>query len=122
MMFLDITGEHTKTFDIRREVADSLYTKMSGIVAHDLALRIYRSEGAIELNEEEAALLTEFSRQCSGAFADSWEAATKEEYITQEEFDASVNIGDEITIDDGKTMRCIAIENGVPQWTMVENA
>lgn len=141
-MFLDITGERTKLFDIRREVADSIYTEMSGIVAHDLALRIYRSEGEIELNEEEINLLTEFSKRCSGAFADSWEAATKEEYaegkiarldedepddvdaeyITQEEFNASFNIGDEITTDDGEKMRCIAIENGVPQWTMVENA
>ncbi len=40
------------------------------------------------------------------------------EYMTQEELDASIEIGDEITVD-GKTMRCVAIENGVPQWTFV---
>lgn len=76
-MFLDITGERTKLFDIRREVADSIYTEMSGIVAHDLALRIYRSDGEIELNVEEINLLTAFSKRCSGAFADSWEQTIK---------------------------------------------
>lgn len=29
-----------------------------------------------------------------------------------------IEIGDEITVD-GKTMRCVAIESGVPQWTIV---
>lgn len=29
-----------------------------------------------------------------------------------------IEIGDEIVVD-GKTMRCVAIENGVPQWTAV---
>ena len=40
------------------------------------------------------------------------------EYMTQEELDASIEVGDEITVD-GKTMRCVAIENGVPQWTII---
>ena len=40
------------------------------------------------------------------------------EYMTQEELDASIEIGDEIIVD-GKTMRCVAIENGVPQWTII---
>lgn len=29
-----------------------------------------------------------------------------------------IEIGDEITVD-GKTMRCVAIESGVPQWTII---
>jgi hypothetical protein len=40
------------------------------------------------------------------------------EYMTQEDLDASIEIGDEITVD-GKAMRCVAIENGVPQWTII---
>lgn len=79
VMLMDITGERTKALDIRRAVSDKLYTEVPGIVAHDLALRIYRSEGAIELNEEETALMTDFARHCSGAFADSWELAMKNE-------------------------------------------
>lgn len=38
-----------------------------------------------------------------------------EEPIAEEK---PIEIGDEITVD-GKTMRCVAIENGVPQWTIV---
>ena len=41
------------------------------------------------------------------------------EYMTQEELDESVSIGDEITIDNGKVMRCVDIVDGVPQWEMV---
>lgn len=42
------------------------------------------------------------------------------EYMTQEEFDASVNVGDEITTDMGERLRCVAIEDGVPQWEMIK--
>ena len=42
------------------------------------------------------------------------------EHMTQEEFEASVNVGDEITTDMGERLRCVAIENGEPQWEMVE--
>jgi hypothetical protein len=41
------------------------------------------------------------------------------EYMTQEELDASIEIGDEIIVDNGKIMQCIGIVNGVPQWTFV---
>ena len=40
------------------------------------------------------------------------------EYMTQEELDASIEIGDEIIVD-GKTMRCVDILDGVPQWTII---
>lgn len=38
-----------------------------------------------------------------------------EELIEEEK---PIEIGDEIVVD-GKTMRCVAIENGVPQWTVI---
>lgn len=38
-----------------------------------------------------------------------------EELVAEEK---PIEIGDEITVD-GKTMRCVAIENGVPQWTII---
>lgn len=40
------------------------------------------------------------------------------EYMTQEELDASIEVGDEIIVD-GKKMRCVDIVDGVPQWTIV---
>lgn len=44
----------------------------------------------------------------------------EEVYMTQEEFDASVNVGDEIETDRGEKLRCVAVEDGVPQWEIVE--
>ena len=55
---------------------------------------------------------------------DYWEqfepqpAEEEVEYMTQEELDASIEIGDEIIVD-GKTMRCVDIVDGVPQWTII---
>lgn len=43
-----------------------------------------------------------------------------ESFETQEEFDASVNVGDEITTDMGERLRCVAIEDGVPKWEMIK--
>lgn len=42
----------------------------------------------------------------------------EEEEVAEEEPEKPIEIGDEITVD-GKTMRCVAIENGVPQWTII---
>lgn len=43
----------------------------------------------------------------------------EEVYMTQEEFEKSVKIGDEIETDRGEKLRCVAIEDGVPQWEAV---
>ncbi len=43
------------------------------------------------------------------------EEEVAEEPIAEEK---PIEIGDEMTID-GKTMRCVAIENGAPQWTII---
>lgn len=76
--FTDITQEHTTESDIRREFADLMYKNMNGIVAHDLALRIYRSEGPIELTEEEINLIREFISNGTPIFQDSFESNIKE--------------------------------------------
>lgn len=39
--------------------------------------------------------------------------------MTQEELDNSIEIGDEIETDMGEKLRCVAIEDGVPQWEAV---
>lgn len=40
--------------------------------------------------------------------------------MTQEEFEKSTEIGDIIETDLGEKLRCVSIENGVPQWEFVE--
>lgn len=44
----------------------------------------------------------------------------EEVFMTQEEFDNSVKVGDEIETDMGEKLRCVAIEDGVPQWEMIK--
>ena len=41
-----------------------------------------------------------------------------EESIIQEEPEAHIEVGDEMVID-GQNMRCVSIENDVPQWTII---
>lgn len=45
----------------------------------------------------------------------------EEVYMTQEEFDASVKVGDEIETDRGEKCRCVAVKDGVPQWEPVSD-
>lgn len=74
-LFTDITQEHTDTVDVSRAFADTLYQQGSGIVTHDLALRIYRSKGEMELTAEEVSLIQRFAqRVCRPAFIDSIDA------------------------------------------------
>lgn len=70
-IYSDITRASKKNLDVRKDFADVLYTRISGIEAHDLAFRIYRSEGDIELSDSECALLLNVAKSCSGAFYDS---------------------------------------------------
>ena len=42
----------------------------------------------------------------------------EEEEVVEEEPEKPIEIGEEVTVD-GKTMRCVAIESGVPQWTII---
>ena len=72
-MFTDITQTQTQTIDVSRVFADLLYRNGNGIVVHDLALRIYRSEGDMELTREEESLLQTMSKQvCTPVFIDSF--------------------------------------------------
>lgn len=67
----DISHETTTTVDIRRAFADLMYKNMNGIVAHDLALRIYRSEEPVTLNEEEEKIVLQLAENGLPIFMDS---------------------------------------------------
>lgn len=69
--YSDITHETTTTLDIRRGFADLLYKNVNGVVAHDLAFRIYRSEGPVTLNEEEEQIVTRLAENGLPIFMDS---------------------------------------------------
>lgn len=74
-VFTDITQENTQEEDAHRTFSDLLYKNANGIMAHDLALRIYRSEGPVEFDDEEIAFLTSFvERGFTPLFIDSFKA------------------------------------------------
>lgn len=82
-IFTDISQERTAEVDVRKTVADVLYMQFSGIAAHDLAFRIYRSEGEIDLNDDEKSLLTQLGDKSTGVFRDSLAAALNNEQNEQ---------------------------------------
>jgi len=77
-MFTDIAQENVIEQDLHKDFADLLYKNVNGIVAHDLALRIYRSEKPVELSDDEIALLREFIKNGTPIFIDSFENNIKE--------------------------------------------
>lgn len=71
-MFTDITQTHTNTLDVSRAFADTMYKNGSGIVMHDLALRIYRSEGEMQLSPEDVEVIKGTATNfCTPSFIDS---------------------------------------------------
>lgn len=75
--FTDITREETSLVDVRKPLADTLYKNANGIVAHDLALRIYRSNGEIELEDSDVRLLRDLANTLTPIFMDSLEENLK---------------------------------------------
>ncbi len=74
-MFTDISQEETVETDQRREFADVVYKNVPGIAANELALRIYKSKGPIELSDEDLAILMPFVEQgFVPVFIDSFKA------------------------------------------------
>ena len=72
-MFTDISQENTIECDVRKELADALYKNMNGIVAHDLALRIYRSDDEMPISGDDEKILREFLMGARPVFIDSFE-------------------------------------------------
>lgn len=70
-LYDDISQKKTTTIDIRHEFADLMYRNLNGIVAHDLALRIYRTEEPIQLNEEEEKTVVCLAEKGRPIFLDS---------------------------------------------------
>lgn len=76
--YTDITQSTSIETDVRLTFADMLYKNMNGVMAHDIAMRIYKSNGPIVLNETELELVTEFSKGMTPIFQDSLAANIKD--------------------------------------------
>lgn len=70
-----ISGRDSRMGDARESFADILYMGASGIRAHALAMKIYKSEGAEEYTDEEMRLIKGLAeRFCTPAFIDGLRA------------------------------------------------
>lgn len=70
-LYTSISQDQLRTFDVRKELSDAMYTTLHGIQAHDLALRIYRCDGEIELDDADLEIITRFAERLTPAFIDS---------------------------------------------------
>lgn len=57
--------------DVTFLVSNAIYTNIPGIMAHAVALKIYGSDGEVELSEEETKELARWADMFSGIIADS---------------------------------------------------
>lgn len=69
-VYTDITHTKTADQDVRKDFADAMYKNLNGVMAHDVALRIYHSEGPVEFNEDELDLVVKFSKTMTPIFQD----------------------------------------------------
>lgn len=77
-MFTSIRKDETREINVKYELANLLYTKGQGVVCGALAMKIYQTEGDVELSEMEYKTLGAFVEQFSPIFADSMKSYLKE--------------------------------------------
>lgn len=74
----DIAGLQTHQTDVATEFAQVIFEKSTGIAGHALSLKIYQSEGEIEINETEESIIIETMNQyCVPRFIDAVQTALK---------------------------------------------
>ena len=74
-MFTDISQEETVTSNQRIEFSDVIYKNVPGIAAHELAMRIYKSDGPMELSDADLNILLPFVEQAFvPVFVDSFKS------------------------------------------------
>ena len=62
-IYTDIEHKTMVRLDMKKKIANDLYNHGQGIDFHALALKIYNSQGEIELSGEEYNLLMDYVRQ-----------------------------------------------------------
>lgn len=58
--------------NIKDELIDTLYKNVSGMAAHALTHKLYDTEGEVELNDGEIAIIDGLMQQSTGMMLDSW--------------------------------------------------
>lgn len=71
-IYTDITRETREAVDVKNSLSNTIYMNVPGIGAHVLAEKIYKSDGDIELSNEDIELIKSCAPLFSGAFMDSF--------------------------------------------------
>lgn len=67
-----ISGAETQTADVRESFADVVYNHLNGIRAHELAHKVYKSEGETEFEAAEVEMLKNVADSyCTPRFIDA---------------------------------------------------
>lgn len=70
-LYLNVSRKEYKDVDAREAIADIVYQNSSGIAGLELAQKIYKSEGEIELSEREVQMLKSLYPVCKPIFIES---------------------------------------------------
>ena len=77
-IYTDIEHKTMVRLDMKKKIANDIYNHGQGIDFHALALKIYNSQGEIELSEEEYKLLMDYARAMgTPAAIDAFESYNK---------------------------------------------
>ena len=60
---LNIGSDEVKSVDIRERIGNAVHQNAAGVRGLDLAMKIYKSEGVIELDDGEWSLLMQIANQ-----------------------------------------------------------
>lgn len=70
-IYMNIRKDMVQEQDISFILSNAIYTNIPGVMAHSVAMRIYESDGDMELSEEETMQLEQWAGMFSGIIADS---------------------------------------------------
>lgn len=77
-MFTGIDHANTLESDVRQTFADLIYKNATGVMALDVAMKIYKTEGSVEFSAEEMDFLNIFVKDTTPIFQDSFRENQKE--------------------------------------------
>lgn len=79
-VYTDIAKTKAVVKDLKEEVANDLYMHGQGIAFHALALKIYNSQGEVELDDKEYQLLMNYANQmCTPMIIDAFKNFANDE-------------------------------------------
>jgi len=71
-VYTDLSRKKCTVARLRRPLANALYSQGTGLACHALALKLWNTEGQVELGDEEAAIIMRLvESSCSPAVIDA---------------------------------------------------